>query len=199
MCRYADDVVVMCETKQEAESALEALTTILNELGLEPKLAKTRIVHLAEGGEGMDFLGFHHRYVRGNTARSRHLTFLVRWPSRQAQHHVKARIRELTMRRRTCVAVAVVVQEVNASLRGWAGYFRYGNSSRTFASIRRYALMRLAIFMANRHKKERWFGWGIVLRSPDQLGLISLDGRIIAPRPNRGWRGTPNAGGEGRR
>ena len=32
-----------------------------------PKDAKTRIVHLREGGEGFDFLGFHHRYVRGRT------------------------------------------------------------------------------------------------------------------------------------
>ncbi|MDN5851090.1 MAG: group II intron reverse transcriptase/maturase [Nitrococcus sp.] len=199
MCRYADDVVVMCATKREAESALVAFTAILDELGLEPKLAKTRIVHLAEGGEGLDFLGFHHRYVRGNTDRSRHLTFLARWPSRQATHSCKARIRELTQRRRTCVAVEVVVQEVNASLRGWAGYFRYGNSARAFAAIRYYALMRLAIFMANRHRKDRWFGWAMVLRSPDQLGLIRLDGRVIAPRPNRGWRGPPNAGGEGRR
>ncbi len=47
--------------------ALAALTAILAELGLELKEAKTRIVHLREGGEGVDFLGFHHRWVRGNT------------------------------------------------------------------------------------------------------------------------------------
>ena len=46
---------------------LLALTAILAELGLELKQAKTRIVHLKEGGEGLDFLGFHHRWVRGNT------------------------------------------------------------------------------------------------------------------------------------
>ena len=49
------------QTRQEAEGALEALTAILAELGLELKPAKTRIVHLREGGEGLDFLGFHHR------------------------------------------------------------------------------------------------------------------------------------------
>ena len=45
-----------------------ALRAILAELGLELKEAKTRIVHLREGGEGLDFLGFHHRYVRGHPA-----------------------------------------------------------------------------------------------------------------------------------
>lgn len=50
-----------------------------------------------------------------------------------------------------------------------------------------------------RARLESWARWAVINRSTDQLGLISLDGRVIAPRPNRGWRGTSNAGGEGRR
>ena len=73
LVRYADDVVVMCQSRQEAERALDALRVILSELGLTLKDAKTRIVELREGGEGLDFLGFHHRWVRGNTPASRHL------------------------------------------------------------------------------------------------------------------------------
>src|SRR5437764_242618 len=73
LIRYADDLLAMCKTRQEAERALSALTAILAELGLELKQAKTRIVHLREGGEGVDFLGFHHQWVRGNTPRSRHV------------------------------------------------------------------------------------------------------------------------------
>ena len=64
LVRYADDLVVMCWSRSQAEQALERLTGLLAELGLEPKAAKTRIVHLEEGGEGFDFLGFHHRLVR---------------------------------------------------------------------------------------------------------------------------------------
>jgi group II intron reverse transcriptase/maturase len=52
LARYADDLVVMCKTKREAEAALAALRTLLAELGLEPKAAKTRIVHLAGGRRG---------------------------------------------------------------------------------------------------------------------------------------------------
>ena len=47
------------------EERISALRSILAELGRQPKAAKTRIVHLREGGEGIDFLGFHHRRVRG--------------------------------------------------------------------------------------------------------------------------------------
>src|SRR3954465_15629545 len=59
LVRYADDLVAMCHPPAEAEAALAALRSILGELGLQLKDAKTRIVHLAEGGEGLDFLGFH--------------------------------------------------------------------------------------------------------------------------------------------
>jgi hypothetical protein len=36
-------------------------------------------------------------------------------------------------------------------LRGWAGYFRYGNPARQFDQITRHAFERLAIFVAKRH------------------------------------------------
>ena len=99
LVRYADDAIVMCATREQAEAALERLTALLAGLGLEPKAAKTRIVHLAEGEEGFDFLGFHHRLVRGWTPKSAHLTFLARWPSRKATQHARDRIREITGRR----------------------------------------------------------------------------------------------------
>ena len=186
LVRYADDVVVMCQSRQEAERALDALRVILSELGLALKDAKTRIVELREGGEGLDFLGFHHRWVRGNTPASRHLCFLARWPSRQAMAHARERIRELTDRRRLLLSVEEVVQDVNRFLRGWAGYFRYGNSADAFDKITFHALVRLAGFIAKRHKRSNRYGWWTVIhQSSDRLGLIRLDGTIVAPRPNR--------------
>jgi hypothetical protein len=73
LVRDADDLLAMCRTRPEAERALAALTATLAELSLELKPAKTRIVHLEEGGQGVDFLGLHHRWGRGNAPRSRHL------------------------------------------------------------------------------------------------------------------------------
>ena len=54
----------MCRSKGQAEAALARLTVLLAELGLRPKPAKTRIVQLSAGGQGVDFLGFHHRLVQ---------------------------------------------------------------------------------------------------------------------------------------
>jgi RNA-directed DNA polymerase len=58
LVRFADDAVVMCRTEEQAEAALARLTGLLAGLGLEPKAAKTRIVHLAEGEEGFASLVF---------------------------------------------------------------------------------------------------------------------------------------------
>ena len=190
LVRYADDLLAICKTRQEAEHALAAMTAILAELGLSLKAAKTRIVHLREGGGGLDFLGFHHRYVRARGERVRHVTFLARWPSRQAMQHARDRIGELTARERLLLPVEDVVQDLNRYLRGWAGYFRYGNSARHFNLIEHHAHDRLALVVAKRHQRSRGYGWWMVnYRSPDRMGLISLSGTVVAPRPHRAWRG----------
>ncbi|MGQ0803679.1 MAG: group II intron reverse transcriptase/maturase [Actinomycetota bacterium] len=189
LVRYADDLVVMCRTRTEAERALAALTAILADLGLKPKAAKTRIVHLVEDGEGFDFLGFHHRLVRARGRRgAKHIVFLARWPSRRATQHARDRIRELTARSRLLVPVERVVQDVNRFLRGWAAYFRIGNSARTFDKVMTFAVDRLALFVAKLHHRSRRYGWSVYRRSPDRMGLINLNGTVVAPRPNRAWR-----------
>jgi RNA-directed DNA polymerase len=189
LVRYADDLVVMCCSRAEAERALQRLTALLGDLGLQPKAAKTRIVHLVEGGEGFDFLGFHHRLVRarGRTG-ARRFVFLARWPSRRAAQHARDRLRELTSRARLLVPVEEVVGSLNRFLRGWAGFFRIGNSARSLDKIRRYAFERLAIFVANLHRRSRRWGLYYIGHTPDDLGLVHLYGTVVAPRPNHAWR-----------
>jgi group II intron reverse transcriptase/maturase len=81
LVRFADDLLVMCASRAQAEAALQGLRDLLADLGLEPKEAKTRIVRLEIGGEGVDFLGFHHRLVRAWACTGgKQVTFLARWP-----------------------------------------------------------------------------------------------------------------------
>jgi group II intron reverse transcriptase/maturase len=202
LVRFADDLVVLCHNRREADAALAALRSILAEMGLSLKQAKTRIVHLKEGGEGLDFLGFHHRRVRGERGYE-HLRFLARWPSREAMQRARDRIRELTDRKRTLLPVEEVVRDLNNFLRGWANYYRYGNSRLHFTKIRTYALERTVLFTAKRYDRPSRYGWTVMnYHSRNQLGLISLDQLVVTPSPFRDWRvkrGRPNAGGEGRR
>jgi len=194
-------LVVMCASREQAEAALERLRVLLAGLGLEPKAAKTRIVHLQEEGEGFDFLGFHHRLVRSKgTTGKRGIVFLARWPADKAMQHARDRIRELTRRSRLLLAPEWIVEDLNRFLGGWAAYFRFGNSAARFEKIRSYARMRLALFIAKRTRRSRGFGWSVVaFQSPDQLGLVTLSGIVVDPRPFRDWRARPNAGGERRR
>jgi RNA-directed DNA polymerase len=202
LVRFADDALVMCKSRAQAEAALGRLRALLAELGLEPKEAKTRIVHLEVGGVGFDFLGFHHRLVRVTGRRNNKwsVTFLARWPADRAMKHARDRIRELTRRARLLLPVKVIVEEVNRFLRGWAAYFRYGNSTVRFEKIMYYVWTRMALVIAKRHQRSRAYGWSVLAyQSPDHLGLISLSGTVVAPRPLRDWREKSNAGGERRR
>ena len=161
LVRYADDLVVMCRTRAEAEAALAALRSILAELGLEPKEAKTRIVHLAEGGEGFDFLGFHHRWVRGRDRALAHVTFLARWPSRQAMQHARDRIRETHGPRAGCCCRSRrSCRSSTGSCAAGPGYFRYGNSARHFDQISNYAARAAGAVRGQAPRaRPRGYGW----------------------------------------
>jgi RNA-directed DNA polymerase len=201
LVRFADDALVMCKSRAQAEAALARLRELLADLGLEPKEAKTRIVHLEVGGEGLTFLGFAHHLVRSPAGRGkRPFTFLARWPADKAVQHARDRLRELTDRSRLRVPVEMVVQEMNWFLNGWAAYFKHGNSARRFTQLQWYAQMRLGLFLSKRHRRGRRFGrWLVGVRAPARLRLASLVGIVVAPRPNRSWREMSNAGGERRR
>ena len=49
-------------------------------------------------------------------------------------------------------------------------------------------MLRVALVVAKRHQRGRSWGFAQVYRSPNSLGLISLNGTVVAPRPNRPWR-----------
>jgi len=117
----------------------------LAQLGLRLSPAETRIVHLARGAEGFDFLGFHHRMREARKRRGR--WYLQKWPSARAM----AKIRERTPRRYAALPLEVVVEGLNPVLRGWGNYFRRGNSSRKFAAIDCYVNQRLAKLASVKH------------------------------------------------
>ena len=104
--------------------------------------------------------------------------------------HARDRACEITARERLLLDVDDVVQDLNRYLRGWAGYFRYGNSARHFNLIENHAHNRLALVVAKRHQRTRAYGWRVLMYgSPNRLGLVSLSGTVVAPRPHRAWRG----------
>jgi RNA-directed DNA polymerase len=149
LVRYADDLVVLCATRPQAEEAQRRVAAVLAGLGLWLHPDKTRIVRLTQGQQGFDFLGFHHRKVESWRWRGKH--YLQSWPSVRAMNSIRARIRDRTDRRHVGRSVEQVVADLNPVLRGWGAYFRRGNSARKFSHIDSYVHLRLAIFASTKH------------------------------------------------
>jgi group II intron reverse transcriptase/maturase len=176
--RYADDWVVLCPTKQRAEVARSIAEVALAPLGLRLHPDKTRIVHLRNGAEGFDFLGFHHHMVESWKWPGRY--YLHCWPSTRAMASLRTKVREMTDRRYVGLSLDVVVQRLNPVLRGWAGYFRHGNSARKFSAIDSYVAERMAILASNKHGLSgRNWATRFTHEWSKSLGLYTLSGNVI--------------------
>jgi RNA-directed DNA polymerase len=183
LVRYADDAVVLCRTRADAEETLRRLGIIMERLGLKLHPAKTRIVELGLGKEGFVFLGCYLRIVLSHYKRRE---YLFRWPSPKAISSIRGRIRELTDRRRWAGLkdIRQVVEALNPSLRGWGNYFCTGNASWKFQQVDRYVNQRLVRLLPRvRDWRRRPFDlqeWAPA-RFASELGLHRLVGTIRYP------------------
>jgi RNA-directed DNA polymerase len=177
LVRYADDLVVLCATREQAIQARELVATVLATLGLRLHPDKTRIAHLVRGAEGFDFLGFHHRVKPSWKWRGR--WYLQKWPSRRAMASIRAKIRQCTARRYAHLPLHWVVENLNRVLRGWGAYFRYGNSARKFGLIDSYVCQRLAILASTKHGLRGW-NWAsrFSYEWVQSLGVHRLSGSV---------------------
>jgi RNA-directed DNA polymerase len=154
LVRYADDFVVMCETKAACDEAERRVRIIFERLELELHPAKTRKVDLTRGREGFDFLGCHLRKRMSGPIwerERREVYFLQRWPSAKKMKQVRQRVHELTGRHRNGVKdVRVLIKDLNDVLRGWGNHFGTGNANQKFVQLDRYVVERLRNFMARR-------------------------------------------------
>jgi len=111
MVRYADDFVILCREKEEAEAALREIEAWVAASGLELHPDKTRIGDCREPGQGFEFLGY--RFEAGlRTVRDKSMAAL------------RDRIRAKTKRTRGD-ALEAIVADLNPMLRGWFGYFQH--------------------------------------------------------------------------
>jgi group II intron reverse transcriptase/maturase len=186
LVRYADDFVVMCDTKAAVEEARHRVSTVLARLGLELHSEKTRTVDLSRGYEGFDFLGCHlHKRMSGpmwERTRQR-VYYLHRWPSQRAMARVRARVRVLTSRSRCHMDLRDVIAQLNPVLRGWAQYFRTGNAADKFIEVDTYVEERLRGLLHKRHGSRLPAGRARPWRRPffETLGLCRLRGSIQYP------------------
>ena len=143
--RYADDLVALCHSREQAEQVKAQLAAWLAPRGLAFNEDKTRVVHL---DDGVDFLGFNVRRYRGK---------LLIKPSKAAVKRIRARLTAEMKTLRGHNAQMVLIR-LNPIIRGWSAYYRHAVSARVFNELDSH-VWKLTYKWANfthPHKGKRW-------------------------------------------
>jgi RNA-directed DNA polymerase len=176
LTRYADDWVVTCRTRAEAQRALAEATALLKTLGVTLNAEKTRIVHVQVGFE---FLGYKIkrgtrplRLAPGKIRSGVRSGDLYAYPRQKSIQHFKDQIRQRT-RRKAPVTIPELVAEINPVIRGWGLYYHKAHVRKLFAQLDRWILRRI---WSQRFKRWRCRGWK---QLPERhlygaLGLVRL-------------------------
>jgi group II intron reverse transcriptase/maturase len=186
LVRYADDFVIVCNTRAELEEADRRVKLIFKRMRLQLHPDKTRKVELSEGKQGFDFLGCHlHKRMSGKIWENerKRVYFLQRWPSTNSVKRVKQRVKELTPHAACHRDLRETIAKINPVIRGWGGYFATGNATVKFNQVDSYVWMRLRKLM--RRRKGRNLRPGEMSRwthhAFQELGLHKLLGTIRYP------------------
>ncbi len=141
LVRYADDMVVLCRTREEAEAALVKLGELIEARGLQLHPDKTRIAHLMER-PGFQFLGyvFYDKY---------------RNPRPSSREKLRATLRVKT-KLTNGNSLKDIISSLNASLRGWFNYFKFCSAtSWAWAEFDKWVRFRLRAILDKRRKGGR--------------------------------------------
>ncbi len=151
LVRYADDFVVLVHgTRSDADALRNEIGELLaDKLKMTLSAEKTLVTHI---DDGFCFLGFRIQRKRWGDGRRVVLTI----PSKVALAAVMAKIKKATGRGTTSLRLADVLRVVNPILRGWATYFRYGVSKKTFSYLGYYAWWRMVGWLRRKHPHLGW-------------------------------------------
>jgi RNA-directed DNA polymerase len=162
MVRYADDMVILCESREEAERAHGRLSELLAERKLKLHPVKTRVVDASQR-PGFEFLGY--RFFGK-----------YRYPRPSSEKKLRERLRAKTPRA-SGQSLEKIIASVNVTLVGWFGYFKH-SSRQAFTAMDTWVRMRLRSILRKRSKRGgRGAGFDHIRwpnHSFEQRGLFSL-------------------------
>jgi RNA-directed DNA polymerase len=138
MVRYADDFVILCRSREEADAALAEVRMWVEANGLTLHPGKTHVGDCRNPGEGFEFLGY--RFEAGR-----------RWVRKKSLKRFKDAIRSKTGRMR-CGSLKEIINDLNPTLRGWFGYFKHAQRS-TFNRLDGFVRRRLRAMLRKREKR----------------------------------------------
>jgi len=165
MVRYADDFVVLCRSREEADAALAEIRAWVADNGLRLHPNKTQVGDCRQYGEGFEFLGY--RFEAGK--------WFVR---KKSLGRFKDSVRSKTRRTRG-QALACIIADLNRLLKGWFAYFKHAHPS-TFRRLDQFIRRRLRAVLHKQTRRRAGMGLALAdhLRWPNaffaQAGLLEL-------------------------
>ena len=182
--RYADDIIVHCRGKWEANLVRAGVENRLRECGLELHSEKTKLVYCKDSNrqerhphEKFDFLGFTFRPRKAITRKGVHFCSFSPAISTDAKGKIGDEIRSWKLHLRTAQSIAELAKEINPKLRGWFNYYGRFNPS-ALRPIERHVGQSLVRWACRKYKtlrRHRTRAWEWLLRVIDrQPALLAL-------------------------
>jgi len=159
--RYADDIIVHCRSRKEAESLQKGIKVRLGKCNLEIHPEKTKIVYCKEGGRDEDyevvsftFLGYTFQPRRIFCKDGRIRVGYMPAISKASMKKIAKEISDMRIQRKTDDSIEDIAELLNAKLNGWINYF--GRYSRyKLLPIMRGLNLRLLKWVSNKYKQYR--------------------------------------------
>jgi RNA-directed DNA polymerase len=134
--RYADDEILHCKSKQEAQIVLDAIIERLAQVGLELNLDKTRIVYCKDSNRGgsheherFDYLGYTFRPRLARSRAGEKFVSFIPAVSDGAAKAIRHRVKRWRLHMWSDQDLADLADQINPTVRGWINY--YGRFYRT--------------------------------------------------------------------
>lgn len=170
--RYADDAVIHCKSKTEAEQMLSAIKERMKQIGLRLNETKTKIVYCKDYRRKQNhpqvqfgFLGFSYQPRQVQSNGNRFMGFTVEI-SKDNQTKIREDMRDTVNWRNTKQEIEEIAKQLNSKLRGWINYFGlYGK--RKLQRTMYYLDEKLVKWIAKKYKQG-------VRKSVQQLKAIKL-------------------------
>lgn len=148
LVRYADDFVVLGDSKEDTEKSKMIIEQWLIPRGLTYSEEKTKIVHIKDG---FNFLGFNIRQYPATNSKSGEKLLIK--PSQESVQKIRYKIKEVWLRNKG-KSILNIISELNPIIRGWANYFRIGVSSETFSALDHWMFHRESRYANRKHPNK---------------------------------------------
>ncbi|NEQ83115.1 MAG: group II intron reverse transcriptase/maturase, partial [Moorea sp. SIO2I5] len=146
--RFADDFVVLTESKEDAEEAKTIIEEWLSKKGLTLSEDKTKISHLSTG---FNFLGWNFRKYQTTTKKTGLITLIK--PNQKSIKKIKGKLREEIKKRRSAPQTNMI-KGLNPIIKGWSSYHSGAVSKEIFSELDEYVYWKMQRWGRRKHPKK---------------------------------------------